>query len=51
MQETCRATLQYSHSREQNNTLKAQTTDWYCGKVSHFRPKYELIIVMRLFSI
>uniref|UniRef100_A0A1B0BZC2 RNA-binding protein 5 n=1 Tax=Glossina palpalis gambiensis TaxID=67801 RepID=A0A1B0BZC2_9MUSC len=39
LQETCRATLQYSHSREQSGKSKSHATDWYCGKCGVFNFK------------
>ncbi|XP_065358757.1 RNA-binding protein 5-A-like [Calliphora vicina] len=38
LQETCRATLQYSHSLQSNKT-KTNPTDWYCGKCGMFNFK------------
>ncbi|KAM7353372.1 RNA-binding protein 5-A-like [Cochliomyia hominivorax] len=38
LQDTCRATLQYSHST-QSNKAKTNPTDWYCGKCGMFNFK------------
>ncbi|XP_023305436.2 RNA-binding protein 5-B [Lucilia cuprina] len=38
LQDTCRATLQYSHSLQSNKT-KINPTDWYCGKCGMFNFK------------